>query len=200
MTQPAFVVDETLPPLEQENQVLQYFLDNWTTNPKKLVKMARRIQPGIPDFIQRSIIYNVVTARYPVKFLEEAFKEMHDFPILMKQLMDDGNHGMIMDDNLIYGIEIKANQRWLKENDKWNPEDEIDIIDDVVERWMEKEKRKAFTGRILLFREFGFSGIPRKVNQEFTKEYFDTLLADGVKEERIEQLCRHKAGSEAFVI
>lgn len=184
-----FKVDESLPALEQENQVLRYFQDNWTTNPKKLVKMAKRIAPGIPDFIQRSIIYNVCTAKFPVKFLEEAFREMHDLPIIMKQLMDDGNHGMIMDGSKLYGIEIKANPKWLRENDKWNPDDEDEIMNTVIENWMEEQKIKAFIGKILLFRDFGFSGIPRKVNQEFTAEFFASLHEQGVSPARVEAYC-----------
>jgi len=184
-----FKVDESLPPLEQENQVLRYFQDNWTTNPKKLVKMAKKIAPGIPDFIQRSIIHNVCTARYPVKFLEEAFREMNDLPIIFEQLIAEGNHGMIMDGSKLYGIEIKANPKWLRENDKWNPDDEDEIMNTVVENWMEEQKIKAFIGKILLFREFGFSGIPRKVNQEFTKEFFASLTAQGVSPARVEQYC-----------
>lgn len=184
-----FKVDESLPPLEQENQVLRYFQDNWTANPKKLVKMAKKIAPGIPDFIQRSIIHNVCVARYPAKWLQEAFREMNDLPILMQQLRDEGNHGMIMDDNKIYGIEIKANPKWLRENDKWNPDDEDEIINSVVEGWMEEQKIKAFIGKVLLFHEFGFSGIPRKVNQEFTKEFFASLTEQGVSTARVEQYC-----------
>jgi hypothetical protein len=184
-----FKVDESLPPLEQENQVLRYFQANWTTNPKKLVKLAKKITPGIPAFIQRSIIHNVCTAKYPVKFLEEAFREMGDLPILMKQLRDEGNHGMIMDDNKIYGIEIKANPKWLRENDKWNPDDEDEIINSVVEGWMEEQKIKAFIGKVLLFHECGFSGIPRKVHQEFTKEFFASLTEQGVSSARVEQYC-----------
>lgn len=184
-----FKVDETQTPLDQENQVLRYFQDNWTTNPKKLVKMAKRIAPAIPEFIQRSIIYNVCTARFPVKWLEEAFREMNDLPILMQQLREDGNHGMIMDDNKIYGIEIKANPKWLRENDKWNPDDEDEIINSVVENWMEEQKIKAFIGKVLLFVECGFSGIPRKVHQEFTPEFFASLTAQGVSTARVEQYC-----------
>lgn len=185
----AFVVDETQAPLDQENQVLRYFKDNWTTNPKKLVKMAKRIEPAIPDFIRRSIIHNICVARNPAKWLEEAFREMNDLPILMQELMDDGNHGMIMDDSKIYGIEIKANPKWLRENDKWNPDDEDEIINSVVEGWMEDRKIKAFIGKVLLFREFGFSGIPRKVRQEFTKEFFASLTEQGVSTARAEQYC-----------
>lgn len=185
----AFVVDETQTPLDQENQVLRYFKDNWTTNPKKLVKMAKRIAPGIPDFIQRSIIHNVCVARYPAKWLEEAFREMHDLPIIFGQLMDDGNHGVIMDGSKLYGIEIKANPKWLRENDKWSADDEDEIMNTVVENWMEEQKIKAFIGKILLFREFGFSGIPRKVNQEFTKEFFASLTEQGVSSARVEQYC-----------
>jgi hypothetical protein len=54
---------------------------------------------------------------------------------------------------------------------------------------MEEQKIKAFIGKILLFREFGFSGIPRKVNQEFTKEFFASLTAQGVSPARVEQYC-----------
>lgn len=186
----AFVVDETQTPLEQENQVLRYFQEANTTNPKKLVKMARRIEHTVPAFIKRSIIDTVIESVYPAKFLAEAYKQMHDFPIIMQQLIDEGNHGMILDGAKIHGFEVKANPRWLRENDKWCLDDETEVMNNVVEEWMTAQKRRVFTGTIVLFQQFGFTGMPRKVDQAFTPEFFDNLVLDGVSPKAAEHVCR----------
>lgn len=185
-----YVVDESQAPLDQENQVLRWFQDLKTVNPKKLVRLAKQIENTVPDFIRRSIVDNVLCARHPQKFLAEAFREMNDLPIIMEGLMADGNHGMIMYGNNIYGVEVKANQRWLKQGDRWNLEQEEEIMDSIVDEWMTKNKIRVFLGRIVLFKEFGFSGMARKITQQMTPEFFESLQADGVKVKQVEAICK----------
>lgn len=174
-------IDETLTPLEQENIVMEYLKANFSTNPKKLVKMVRRIEGNIPMFIRRSVIHTLLTIKNPVKYLEECLLEMLDYPVLIKQLIEEGNHGMIIDNDKLFGFEVKANPRWLRVDDKWNVEDEKDIIDEVVEQHMTKYKLREFTGRIMLFRDFGFSGMPYKINQAFTKEYYENEIKGSLR-------------------
>lgn len=175
---PAYVCDETLSPLEQEGQVLQYFRENFTENPKKLKKLAQYLEPLVPAHARRGVVTSVLAVRDPVRFLKGAFKEIMDIPIIMQGLRDDGNHGMIMDEAKIYGFEIKTNPKWLARNDlsTWTMEDEIEIANSCVEEFMESRLLKAFRGKILLFKEFGFSGMPRMVDQEFSKEYYEKLI------------------------
>jgi hypothetical protein len=175
---PAFVGDASQSPLEQEGRVLKYFEDHFTTNIKKLKKLALRLMndPEVPAHAKRGVVSSVLKAGDPVKFLKEAFKEINDIPIIMQALRDDGNHGMIMDQDQIYGFEIRANPKWLRRDDRWNPDDEQDIMNDSIEAFMEKHLLQSFRGKILLFKEFGFSGMPRMVDQAFTQEYYEQLI------------------------
>ena len=62
-------VDETLTPLEQENIVMEFLKANFTSNPKKLVKLVRKIEPNIPMFIRRSVIYTLKTINVCLLYL-----------------------------------------------------------------------------------------------------------------------------------
>lgn len=177
---PVFTMAPDLSPLEQEGVVLKFFKDNFTPKIKNLKKMAFALHhnPDVPIHAKRGIVNSVLVAKDPAKFLKEAFKEINDIPVIMQGLRDDGNHGMIMLDSDIYGFEIQVRPgcTWLREDDTWNPDDEREIIDASVEAFMEKHLLKRLDGKILLFKEFGFSGMPLMVRQEFTQEYYDSLI------------------------
>jgi hypothetical protein len=153
-----------LSPIEQENQVLEYFKNNFTTNPKKLCKMARRIWNDQPEFIQRGLLQNILDDVNPAKMLKMFFKMMAEWKQIVPDLIADGAHGMIVDNkNVIYGIEVKANPKWLRENDRWDLGQEADIQDEVIKQWMADQGLKHFHGKIALFDEFGFSGMAREI-------------------------------------
>lgn len=153
-----------LSPMEQENQVLEYFKKNFTTNPKKLCKMALRIWNDQPEFIQKGLLENILTAANPANMLREFFQMMIEWKQIVPGLIADGAHGMIVDDkNVIYGVEIKANPKWLREGDRWDLGQEADIQDEVMKQWMADRGLKHFHGKIALFDEFGFSGMAREI-------------------------------------
>lgn len=183
------VVDTTLPALEQEGQVLNWFRDSGVTNPKKLVKMAQKIHDTIPEFISRSITHNVLNARYPAKFLAEAYREMDDYPIIISGLIADGNHGMLMCDDNIYGLVVNTRwASWMEAKHRWDMDQEAEIQDEMVNEWMESNLIRSFTGRIVLFREFGFSGMARKIKQTMTKEFYEELKANRNTIKNLEKL------------
>lgn len=183
-------VDTNLTPMEQENHVLNWFRDSGVTNPKKLVKMARRIENDIPQFIKRSIVDNVLNARYPQKFLAEAYKEMADYPVIIAGLIADGNHGMLMFGDDIVGLEINAKwSSWMKTDDRWNTNQEIELQDELVDNWVEENVIRSFEGRIVLFREFGFSGMPRKVFRDLSDEEYERLRSNVVTLKNLEKIC-----------
>lgn len=172
-------VDINSTPMEQENHVLNWFRDSGVTKPKRLVAMANSIAHMTPDFIKRSLIRNVLVARHPAKYLAEAYKEMDDYPIIIQGLIADGNHGMLMHEAKIYGMVVNARwASWMKTNDRWSPEQEAELQNELVDDWMEKNIVRHFEGRIVLFKDFGFSGMARKVFQSMSKEHYDKLKAD----------------------
>ena len=172
------VVDTTLPPLAQEGQVLNWFRDSGVTNPKKLVKMAKKIHGIIPEFISRSITHNVLIARYPAKFLAEAYREMDDYPVIIAGLIADGNHGMLLHNDNIYGLVVNTKwSSWMEGSQRWNSDQEAEIQDELLDSWMEENIIRHFDGRMVLFREFGFTGMARKMVWTMTDDCYDNLKA-----------------------
>jgi hypothetical protein len=180
-----YVFDSSLPAFEQELHVLGWFKDNFTTNPKKLKKMSARVRPLLPEFIQKSLCDALDRSTDPVKLLQMAFKDLAAYPGIMADLIALGNHGMIIEGQNIYGFNLDTNEKWLNPNKdgKWSPEDESEIIDKVLLRWMAKERRRTFNGRLTLFPEFGFSGIPFHAPYRFGDDTWSKLTALYEKED-----------------
>lgn len=183
MNEYVFPVD--LPPFQQELHILSWFQENFTTNPKKLHKMNLRVRPLLPHWIQASLCDTLTRSHNPVKFLQQAFKDLAAYPAVMARLIDEGNHGMIMDGPNIYGFSLDTNEKWLnpKKDGKWSLEDEHEIIDQALIRWMVKERLRRFDGRLTLFSEFGFSGVPYQVNQYLRDDMWGELKAIWKKED-----------------
>jgi hypothetical protein len=180
-----YVFDSSLPAFEQELHILNWFKENFTTNPKKLKKMSARVRPLLPAFIQASLCDALERSTDPVKMLQLAFKDLAAYPAIMAGLISEGNHGMIIDGSNLYGISLETNEKWLNPNKdgKWSGEDESDIIDKALLRWMAKTRRRTFNGRVTLFPEFGFSGIPFHAPYRFDDETWERLTALWVHED-----------------
>ena len=168
-----FVFDDTVPPMEQENQVIDYFFDNWVPKKKNIHKMVKRIYPQVPKFLQRSILDCILNFEVePVGFMISLFDEKAKWAEIMPQMLAEGNHGVISDDFKVYGFEIKTVPRWLndKQQPRWHPDDEYDIMQKAIEDFVKDHKLSYVDVRIMLFPEFGFSGMPRRVRRNFAKE------------------------------
>lgn len=156
---PPFVLDESLYPIEQENQVIDYLWDNWVNNDKKVVRMVKHIYPAVPRFIQRSLLDVLLTVADPKKMICEYVTEKKRWTEVIEQLISEGNHGVIYDDVKTYGFEVEANARWLKEDDKWSIEQEKEIIDESIIKWCKARGYTRFKGKVMMFHHFGFSGM-----------------------------------------
>lgn len=157
---------ENKTPLMEENEVLRYFQDHFTTNPKKLKKLALRMHPKVSPFIRRGIIYNILQAPDPVAYLRKCFVDMDAYTVIIKDLIEDGNHGMIIMGDVIHGIELETTitTDWLKNGaSRWEPDQEIEIQHAVVKAFVTKNQIAHFHGKVVLFPAFGFSGMPREI-------------------------------------
>jgi len=165
-----------LEPFDQEIHILTWFRDNMTDNPKKLLQMARKIRHLHPEFIQLSLFDTLENTRDPVKWMKRCFREMEAYPIIMKEFMDAGHHGMIMDGPTLYPVTLDTNKNWLRnKNELWAQDQEAKIVDEVLATWMVKNRRTEFKGRIVLFRDFGFSGISFYIEQIWPKKHIEEL-------------------------
>ena len=183
MTEYVFPVD--LPAFQQELHILSWFQENFTTNPKKLKKLGERVRPLLPEWIQKSLCDTLIRSNDPVRFMKRAFKDLAAYPAIMAGLIADGNHGMIMLGAEIYGISLDTNEKWLNPNKdgRWSLEDESDIIDKALLHWMAKNRMRTFNGRLTLFTEFGFSGIPYEAPHRFDDTTWAKLTEIWAKED-----------------
>lgn len=157
---------EQLTPLQEEANFLKFLKDNFTTNAKNLQKLAAKEGMKHSDTIKQGIVHSILRSRDPVGYVRECFKQAYDYPIIIEQLIADGDHGMIVVDGVVYGVTINAQSNWLKEGDRWNIDEEIDIQHELVEGWMKANKCTVFKGKIALFPFFGFSGLFRRINKQ----------------------------------
>jgi len=119
--------------------------------------------------------------------LQRAFKDIDEYPVVIEGLINEGNHGMILDGSTIYGFAIDANEKWLnpEKDTKWTEEDENEIIDKAIISWMAKHRIRKFKGRLVLFPKFGFSGKPFAVDFRFKDPHWQKLQDIYKEEDRI---------------
>lgn len=162
-----FVFDPNATPLEQENSVINYFYDNWAPKKKNLYNIAKRIYPMVPRFIQRSLLDHILSGSVdPVDFMVACFDEKAIWAEIFKRMLAEGNHGIIYNDEMgVHGFNLNTNPRWLndKGQKRWHPDDEWEIMKETVDKWEKEMGVDNFEGKIMLFPEFGFSGMPRKL-------------------------------------
>jgi len=176
---------EDLPPFEQELHILKYFEENFTDNPKKLLAMGRRLAPMHPEFIQISLFKTLACTKDPVAWMRRCFEEAKQYPMIMKQYMEEGHHGMLMQKVNTYPFSLKTNPRWLskKESEKWTDEQERELVDEVLFAWLKDNRERTFSGRIVFFRDFGFSGISYQVDHIVSNKVWDLWNAEWEKED-----------------
>lgn len=147
-------------PFAEEAVIHQYFKDNWTDNPKKLKKMAARLalDENVPLHLVTGILLSVARTSNPVGYLKECFKQHTDYSILIPQFMEEGHHGIIWKDKELFPISVHTNRKWMRKDDKWNPSQEVEIMEAAVKEWMIAYGKKKFDGKVMLFAEFGFTG------------------------------------------
>jgi len=169
---PEYVHNEDQTAEQQEHDVMKWIEENFTTHPKRLVKLIQRLRGRVPTWIERSLCDTVLVVKDPVEWARLCIKEAAMYPVLMKKLRDEGNHGMVFWKNELYGFNLNTNPKWLngKATERWTEEDENAILTEALATWMIKHRVRKFDNRIMLFTEFGFSGIPRKKPTEMDTE------------------------------
>lgn len=155
-----------LTPLQEEANFLHFLKDNFTTNAKNLQKLAAKEGMKHSDTIKQGIVHSILRSRDPVGYVRECFKQAFDYPFIIEQLISDGSHGMIVVDGVVHGVTIKARSNWLKQGDRWEMDQEIEIQHELIEAWMIENRNTVFKGKIALFPFFGFSGLFRRINKQ----------------------------------
>jgi hypothetical protein len=148
-------------PLMAEAAILQFFKNNFTTNPKKLVKLAWRVRPHCAEYVIKGLLNTIVKSKDPVGYLQKCFQDIDDLVKLIPELVAEGFHGMIMVNDVIYPLTLDTRDNWLKE--RWSEDDELEILERLAVQWMRLYDQTYFQGKVVLWPAFGFSGIPTDI-------------------------------------
>jgi len=151
--------------LEQESAILKVFKEfEFKKNPKKVRNLALKIwqDPNNTD-IQRSLALQIAQSRNAAAAADELVKRIEDCAMIVESFIESGCHGMIMHDDNVYPVYINTREAWLNPEDPWDIEDEQLIRCQAAHQWMKDHDYGYFAGRVTLFPQFGFSGIPEMV-------------------------------------
>jgi len=155
--------------LNQESAILDQFEAMGVKNPKKIVKLAQRLYAESTHPVQKRLCRDISISADPVKYVTRCIGLIRDCAVIMKQFMDDGCHGMIFtgrDGDEVYPIKLDTRENWLTENKQWDPEQEMIIQNQAADAWLREHDKGYFYGKVVLFPNFGFSGIPRIIEMQ----------------------------------
>jgi len=159
--------------IEQEAAVIKLFTEAKITNPKKLKQMARRLYMSYPKQIQEGLLDRLINAGNPVGMLKHIADTLNGWYEIVPGFIASGYHGIIIREmsdgekdpdgrfsgKEVHGFHIRTfNEKWLTENKKWDKEQELEIQRDVLKTWMESVGIVSFTGKVVCFDRYGFSG------------------------------------------
>lgn len=159
--------------LEQESAILARFEAIKNPNAKKVKKLAAKLYAEVPHEIQKRLCRDVYRAHDPLTYVRSCIEKIRDCSILIEQFIEDGSHGMIFtgsDGNTVYPVRLKTPAHWLKEDERWDPEQEAIIQHDSVKAWMEEHNKGYFYGKVVLFPKFGFTGEPRIIEMQCSSD------------------------------
>lgn len=158
--------------LTQEKEILDQFLDI-RKKPLKIIKRARRLFNEVDTPVKKRLCRDLMSAADPVDYLERCIVLINDCAIVMEQFLADGAHGMIMtgkDRREVYPVVLSTQKNWLEDGKQWHPEDEQIIQNQAADAWMREYDKGSFEGMVVLFTQFGFSGIPRVIKMQCTSD------------------------------
>jgi len=155
-------------PFADEAVILQYFKDNWPKKLSKLKSMAVQLskQPGQKEHLIRGILNSIQRSKDPDYYLRECFKQHDDYCVLIPQFIEEGHHGILFVERVLYPVTIVASKKWLRRGDKWDFNQELEIMESVAQSWMKENGKVRIDGKMLLFPVFGFSGFYRKLTMD----------------------------------
>lgn len=157
-----FKMDTEQDPFKQEIYLFRWLEAHLPKSNKKMVQILKRIYPLCPTYMQLNFFKSalITHSNDPLRYVTRSIAYSYEFPRVVEQLIAEGNHGMIFDGDAVHGVVLKAMAKWLKVKDgKWTEEQEEEIAHELMRKYLVSKRRKTWVGRIVLFAEFGFSGL-----------------------------------------
>lgn len=158
------VTDSKYSGLEEESAILDLFEQIKNPKHKKVRAFAIRMYAECTSEVQKRLCRDIYQAPEPVKYMYECIDKIRQCAVIIKQFVADGCHGMIFtgkNGDEVYPVKLDTRENWLTEGKEWDPEQEMIIQHDCANNWMKEHDAGHFLGKVVLFPEFGFSGIPR---------------------------------------
>jgi hypothetical protein len=160
--------NEVTDPLMVEADILKFFKDNFTTNPRKLIRLANQVKLNCTEYVANGLIRSILIAKNPVAYLLKCFKDIEAMVEIARDLTAQGFHGTLFMNDVVYPLKLDTRENWLK--DKWSEEDELEILHRLAAEWMRSNNKSSFHGKVVLWPLFGFSGIPTKIHMRTTDD------------------------------
>lgn len=157
-------------PFEQERKAIRFLEENFTKNKRRMKNVVRRMMPDHPEFIQEGLLRNVLITTDPIGYVRTAINQSYEFEAILKNQIENGNHGFIVYKREIFPVCLNTQPHWLKSTARWVVEQEMELHKELIDAWMkDQELDYAPDIKIVLFQEFGFSGFPRGYTRDFRK-------------------------------
>lgn len=153
---------------ESENLLFDELLK--IDNRKKLLAAVRNAMKTASREAREGFLNRVATSPNPEQTLREIDAIRQDVVMITGSFIEAGRHGFICVNRTFYPVQIKCPANWLKADSRWDPEDEALIGADLANEWMRQNDVAHFKGEVLLFKEFGFSGVNRVYELKCTKD------------------------------
>lgn len=156
-------------PIMIEFNVLYHFMGWEIKSPVKLLKRLATYANGLhKDSIEFRQALFLMKDKNPVQLLKQAYNKLVDYLIVVNRFIGEGYHGFIeLKDNL-YPIMVETRPNWMES--PWHPDDEHEICHKAVGNWMDENRDVLyFNGRVVLFKNYGFSGQPMYVRMKRSK-------------------------------
>ena len=144
-------------PLDVESSLIAQF--DGLNRHKDIIKLNAKIFSQAKDESTKMFCKSVAASKKPLEYLDFCRRRIADSRLIKNDLIAAGNHGMLVYNRVVYGVKVDTRENWLHEDKEWTQEDEDEILERLVRAWMKENGFNKFKGKIVLFPEFGFSGL-----------------------------------------
>lgn len=157
---------QTPPPVEKdalqmENEILNLFVGMVNPKPKKIVNLAKKLMFERTHSIEQRLLKDIIYHTDPLGFVQRCLALLDDLTNMIPGMVADGYHGVIIIKDEVFPTKVNAPQSWLVRGQYWDPEQEYEIQKQVVGEYLETYDKNYALCKVVLFSDFGFSGIPR---------------------------------------
>lgn len=145
--------------VKEETDILTFL--STVKNEAKLKKLANRVYFESDSEIKKRVCMEMLKTPKPSVYVKQALIRIKEYSCIIDELIEQNAQGMVIVGNTIYPVKLITKESWLTEEIPWVSEDEDEIQVNAVDAWIRDNGERYFLGKVVLFKKFGFSGIPR---------------------------------------